>query len=107
MSGPAKVVTVATVFYAIVFSLLGANRYATYHSGADLGLFAQSIDTAFRGFHNTFEAGSHFAYHFSPILYLCAPLLWAARSDVVLAVGSAAMGPLQATRSVPVVFTGR
>jgi len=27
--------------------------------------------------------------------------------DVVLAVGSAAMGPLQATRSVPVVFTGR
>lgn len=86
VSGPAKAVAAATAFYAIVFSLLGANRYATYHSGADLGLFAQSIDTAFRGFHNTFEGGSHFAYHFSPILYLCAPLLWAAHSDVVLAV---------------------
>lgn len=86
MSGPAKAVAAATAFYAIVFSLLGANRYATYHSGADLGLFAQSIDSAFHGFHNTFEAGSHFAYHFSPILYLCAPVLWAARSDVALAV---------------------
>lgn len=86
VSGPAKAVTAATAFYAAVFSLLGVDRYATFHSGADLGLFAQSIDTAFRGFHNTFEGGSHFAYHFSPILYLCAPLLWAARSDVVLAV---------------------
>jgi uncharacterized membrane protein len=70
----------------VVFSLLGADRYATFHAGADLGLFAQSIDTALRGFHNTFEGGSHFAYHFSPILYLCAPFLWAAHSAVVLAV---------------------
>ncbi len=90
MSGPAKAVTAATAFYAIAFSLMAANRYATYHSGADLGLFAQSIATAFAGFHNTFEAGSHFAYHFSPILYLCAPLLWAARSDLALGVVQAA-----------------
>ena len=86
MSRSAKVVTAATVLYALVFSVLGVDRYATYHSGADLGLFAQSIDTAFHGFHNTFEGGSHFAYHFSPILYLCAPLLWAAHSAAVLAI---------------------
>lgn len=86
MSTPAKFVAAATALYAIVFSVLGADRYATFHAGADLGLFAQSIDTAFHGFHNTFEAGSHFAYHFSPILYLCAPLLWAAHSAVALAV---------------------
>lgn len=86
VSGPAKVVAAATGVYAVVFSVLAADRYATYHAGADLGLFAQSIDTAFHGFHNTFENGSHFAYHFSPILYLCAPLLWAARSAVVLGV---------------------
>ncbi|HZY99511.1 MAG TPA: DUF2079 domain-containing protein [Candidatus Baltobacteraceae bacterium] len=75
-----------TLLYAVLFSVLGADRYATYHAGADLGLFAQTIATAFHGFHNTFEAGSHFAYHFSPILYLCAPPLWAAHSDVVLAI---------------------
>ena len=86
VSTPAKMVAAATALYAVVFSVLGTDRYATYHAGADLGLFAQSIDTAFHGFHNTFEAGSHFAYHFSPILYLCAPLLWAAHSAVVLAI---------------------
>lgn len=86
VSTPAKFVAAATALYAVVFSALGADRYATFHAGADLGLFAQTIDTAFAGFHNTFEAGSHFAYHFSPILYLCAPLLWATHSAVVLAI---------------------
>ena len=93
---PSKVVAGATVLYAVIFSILGADRYATFHAGADLGLFAQTIATAFHGFHNTFEAGSHFAYHFSPILYLCAPLLWAAHSAAVLAVVQAVLTSLVA-----------
>jgi uncharacterized membrane protein len=81
-----RVVVAATAVYAVLFSILGASRYQTYHSGADLGLFAQSIASAFHGFHNTFENGSHFAYHFSPILYLCAPVLWAAHSALALVI---------------------
>ncbi len=83
-ASPSRLVTVATVAYAAVFFALGADRYLTYHSGADLGLFTQSIASAFHGFDNTLERTSHFAYHFSPILYLLAPPLWLARSPLVL-----------------------
>jgi uncharacterized membrane protein len=70
--------------YALVYFLLGADRYVTYHSGADLGLFTQSIASVFAGFANTTEGGSHFTFHFSPILYLCAPFLLAAHSALAL-----------------------
>lgn len=33
---------------------------------------------------DTYEHGSHFAFHFSPILYLCAPVLWLAHSALAL-----------------------
>jgi uncharacterized membrane protein len=81
---PRRLVAAATALYALVFFALGVDRYATFHSGADLGIFMQSIDSAFHGFRNTFENGSHFAYHFSPILYLCAPLLWVTHSAIAL-----------------------
>jgi uncharacterized membrane protein len=81
---PGRVVALATTAYAAVFFVLGADRYVTFHSGADLGLFAQTIASAFHGFSNTIEGGSHFTYHFSPILYLAAPLLWATHSALSL-----------------------
>lgn len=94
---PARTVAFATVAYALIFFVLGADRYATFHSGADLGLFVQTIASAFAGFHNTVEGTSHFAYHFSPILYLCAPLLWLTRSPLALvfiqAAATAAIAP--------------
>ncbi len=80
--------------YAAVFFALGANRYQTYHSGADLGLFTQSIASVFHGFSNTVEGGSHFTVHFSPILYLCAPLLLATRSPLSLIALAALAGGL-------------
>jgi uncharacterized membrane protein len=81
---PRRAVTTATIVYAAVFFVLGAARYETFHSGADLGLFVQTIATAFHGFHNTVEGTSHFAYHFSPILYVLALPLWLAHSPLVL-----------------------
>ena len=81
---PGRTVVAFTLLYAAVFFVLGADRYATFHSGADLGLFAQTIASAFSGFHNTFEGSSHFTYHFSPILYLCAPALWLTHSALAL-----------------------
>jgi uncharacterized membrane protein len=77
--------------YALLYFALGADRYLTFHSGSDLGLFTQSIASVFHGFANTTEAGSHFTFHFSPLLYLCAPFLLAVRSPLALiALGAAA-----------------
>jgi uncharacterized membrane protein len=86
---PRRAVAAATLAYAAIFFILGAARYATFHSGADLGLFVQTIATAFHGFHNTVEGTSHFAYHFSPILYVLAPALWVTHSPLVLVAAQA------------------
>jgi uncharacterized membrane protein len=82
--------------YALLYFLLGVVRYVTYHSGSDLGLFTQCIATVFRGFHDTPESGSHFTVHFSPILYLCAPLLLATHSPLALVAIQAVAGALAA-----------
>jgi uncharacterized membrane protein len=79
-----RIVWAASAAYAVVFFLLGLDRYATFHSGADLGIFAQAIANAAHGMRDTYEHGSHFAFHFSPILYLCAPVLWLTHSAVAL-----------------------
>ncbi|HVA33183.1 MAG TPA: DUF2079 domain-containing protein [Candidatus Baltobacteraceae bacterium] len=86
--------------YAIVYSWLGIVRYGSYHASCDDGLFVQSIATAFHGFHNTPEGASHFAYHFSPILYVLAPLLWATKSPIALVVVAAVACSL----TVPAVY---
>ncbi|MGH7662455.1 MAG: DUF2079 domain-containing protein [Vulcanimicrobiaceae bacterium] len=54
--------------YALVFSILGALRYAVFRNFVDFGIFAQTVASAFGCFCNTRE-GSHWAFHFSPILY--------------------------------------
>ncbi len=91
-----RLVWLATALYALVYALLGWDRYATYHAGSDLGLFTQSTAAVFAGLSNTTEGGSHFTYHFSPILYLCAPFVLAARSPLALVVLQAIAGALVA-----------
>jgi uncharacterized membrane protein len=87
-------VWLVSALYALVMFALGADRYATYRSGSDLGLFTQSIATVFHGFSNTVEGGSHFTYHFSPIFYLCAPFLLLVRSALALTAIQAVAGAL-------------
>ncbi len=89
-----RAVWIVTALCAVVYFALGVDRYATYHSGSDLGLFTQSISTVFRGFANTPEGGSHFTFHFSPVLYLCAPLLLATHSPLALVAIQAVAGAL-------------
>jgi hypothetical protein len=95
--GAAYALTAACVVYAAVLTLLGADRYVTYHSGADLGEFVQTIATPLSGFGDTPEGGSHFLHHFSPLLYLCSPFLLLAHSPVALiaiqAIAGAAVAP--------------
>lgn len=80
----ARSVWIGSAIYALVYFLLGWDRYATYHSGADLGLFTQTIASTLDGFRNTQEHGNHFIFHFSPILYLCAPFVLLAHSALAL-----------------------
>jgi uncharacterized membrane protein len=90
-------VWIATALFALVISALAVDRYATYHYGADLGLYTQTILTAFHGFYNQVEHGDHFMVHFSPIYYLCAPILAVFRSPLTLqvlqAIGCALIAP--------------
>jgi uncharacterized membrane protein len=86
----------AAVAYAVILTLLGIVRYAGYHSGADLGEFVQTIATPFSGFGDTPEGGSHFLHHFSPLLYLCSPVLLLFRSPVALIALQALAGALVA-----------
>lgn len=60
--------------YAAAYFSLGALRYAAHGNFVDLGIFAQTGSSAFGCFCNTVE-GSHYAFHFSPILYLVGGLM--------------------------------
>ena len=86
--------------YAAVYAWLGIERYRAYRASVDEGIFLQSIASAFHGFANTTEGLSHFTYHFSPILYLLAPLVWAGKSAIVLVVAQAVAGGL----TIPPVY---
>jgi uncharacterized membrane protein len=81
-----RLVWVAVAIFVVVASALAVDRYVTYGYGADLGLFTQTIATAFHGFYNQVEHGSHFMVHFSPVLYLCVPFLRLAPSPLTLQV---------------------
>jgi uncharacterized membrane protein len=95
--GAAFALAAACIVYALALTLAGADRYFSYHSGADLGEFVQTISTPFSGFGDTPEGGSHFLHHFSPLLYLISPLLLLVRSPIVLvalqALAGAAVAP--------------
>ncbi len=79
----------ATLGFAAMYTLLGLDRYATYHSGADLGIFMQALLNPNAHFANTLEAGSHYLFHFSPILELLAPLVRLTHGPFVLILAQA------------------
>ncbi len=78
--------------YAALFTILGAQRYAVHRNLVDFGIFAQTASSAFGCFCNPIE-GSHWAFHFSPILYLAGAALALWRSPLTLiALQAAACG---------------
>jgi uncharacterized membrane protein len=89
-------VWIGMALYVCLLTGLGIDRYATYHSGVDLGLFTQSIADWAHGMRNQSEGGSHFLVHFSPLLYLAAPFVLAVRSPIALIALQALAGALTA-----------
>lgn len=68
---------IVALLYAALFIFLGTIRYDAHRNFVDFGIFAQTAASAFGCFCNAVE-GSHWAFHFSPILYLAgiAVRLW-------------------------------
>ncbi len=81
--------------YAALYFALGAVRYAAHRNFVDLGIFAQTAASAFGCFCNTVE-GSHWAVHFSPVLYLAGALMHVWQSALALVALQAVAGALTA-----------
>jgi len=74
---------VGCALYAIALTRLGWVKYETHHNLVDFGIFAQTAASAFGCFCNGPE-GSHWAFHFSPILYVPGALLLIWKSPLVM-----------------------
>ncbi len=81
--------------YAALFTFLGSIKYAVHRNLVDFGIFAQTVASAFGCFCNPIE-GSHWAFHFSPILYPVAIVVTLIPSPLTLIALQAIAGALVA-----------
>ena len=79
----------------MLFAALGWAKYAVHRNLVDFGIFSQTAASAFGCFCNPIE-GSHWAFHFSPILYPVGIVLALAHSPLTLIVLAAVAGALVA-----------
>jgi uncharacterized membrane protein len=90
-----KFLWLGCLVYAALFSWLGSVKYAAHRNLVDFGIFAQTLTSAFGCFCNTVE-GSHWAFHFSPILYPVGLAVWLVRSPLTLVALQAVAGAVVA-----------
>ncbi len=90
-----KLLWLGCLVYAALFTWLGAIKYAAHRNLIDFGIFAQTVASAFGCFCNPIE-GSHWAFHFSPILYLSGFTVALVRSPIALIALQAVAGALVA-----------
>lgn len=77
-------VWVAAAVYAAVFSALEVYRWRIWSFGSDTGTFTQAVLDVAHGFRDGPEGGSHFFFHFSPILALLYPIVALTHSPLAL-----------------------
>jgi uncharacterized membrane protein len=85
----------AVAAYAAIYFALGYIKYVAHRNFVDLGIFAQTTASAFGCFCNTIE-GSHWAFHFSPILYAVGAIMQVWHSALALVAVQAFAGALTA-----------
>jgi uncharacterized membrane protein len=90
-----RILWIGCLVYAALLTWLGAIKYTAHRNLVDFGIFAQTVASAFGCFCNPIE-GSHWAFHFSPILYPVAVVVAVARSPLTLVALQAAAGALVA-----------
>lgn len=90
-----RLLWLACTLYALIFFALGAIRYGAHRSFVDAGIFSQTVASAFGCFCNAVE-GSHWAFHFSPVLYAAGALVAIWHSPLALVALQAVGGALTA-----------
>lgn len=83
-TSPSRSLLFAVALVAGVMTVLASVRWSVWSYGSDTGTFAQAILNSGQGFRNGMEAGSHFRFHWSPILAVLWPLVAATRSGLAL-----------------------
>ncbi|MBV8371771.1 MAG: DUF2079 domain-containing protein, partial [Candidatus Eremiobacteraeota bacterium] len=79
--------------YAALLTWLGVIKYAAHRNLVDFGIFQQTVAAAFGCFCNPLE-GSHWAFHFSPILFALGAAVAIAPSPMTLVALQAMAGAL-------------
>ncbi|MBV8638120.1 MAG: DUF2079 domain-containing protein [Candidatus Eremiobacteraeota bacterium] len=90
---------ILALIYAALFTWLGSIRYNVHRNFVDFGIFAQTVASVFGCFCNAIE-GSHWAFHFSPILYIVGAIVYVWHSPLALIAVSAIGGAL----AIPPVY---
>lgn len=90
-----KLLWAGCLAYCAIFTTLGALKYLAHRNLVDFGIFAQTVSSAFGCFCNPIE-GSHWAFHFSPILYPVGVAVALAHSPLTLIALQAIAGALAA-----------
>ena len=90
-----KLLWAGCLAYCAVCTTLGALKYLAHRNLVDFGIFAQTVSSAFGCFCNPIE-GSHWAFHFSPILYPVGVAVALAHSPLTLIALQAIAGALAA-----------
>jgi len=85
----------AAAAYAVLYFVLGFIKYSAHRNFVDLGIFAQTTASAFGCFCNPIE-GSHWAFHFSPVLYAVGVVMQVWHSALALVAVQAIAGALTA-----------
>ena len=73
---------IAALVYAAVLGALALWRWHVWSYGTDTGTFAQVIADAFGGFRDGPEQGTHFRFHWAPLLAVLYPLVALTRSPL-------------------------
>ena len=83
----------ASALYTLVYLFLNYNRFRTYDSGGDFGLFMQSMNDPSGLLRNAVE-GSHYSAHFSPIFELFVPITRLTHSMIPVTLAQSLAGGL-------------
>jgi len=79
-----RALLVATLVAFVVIGTLDVLRWVFWSYGADSGTFAQAITDTFGGMRDGIERGTHFRFHWSPVLALLWPLMAATHQVLAL-----------------------
>ena len=82
---------IAIAAYVAILSALAIARWHLWTFGTDTGTFAQVTLDAFGGFRDGPERGTHFRFHWAPLLATLEPLVAIARSGLALQLAQIAL----------------